>query len=60
MAIYLMPKTNKLISKAANFRPIPKQWTPKWTVVKRSLSKNSNKNTNNCGSGGQQQHQFST
>lgn len=45
------------ISKAANFRPIPKQWSPKWNVVKRSLSKQS-KSSNSCGTG--DHHQFSS
>jgi hypothetical protein len=45
------------IPKIGNFRPISKQWSPKWGVVKRSLTRQSNKN---CGSGGQPHHQFST
>ncbi|CAO1405166.1 unnamed protein product [Diamesa tonsa] len=43
MAIYL-PRS-KLISKAANFRPIAKQWTPRWTMVKRPFSKQHNNST---------------
>ncbi|XP_055638395.1 phosphatidylserine decarboxylase proenzyme, mitochondrial isoform X2 [Toxorhynchites rutilus septentrionalis] len=42
MAVYLMQK-NIILSRTVNFKPVPKKWPTKWTVVRRSISGLKNK-----------------
>uniref|UniRef100_A0A336LR80 Phosphatidylserine decarboxylase proenzyme, mitochondrial n=1 Tax=Culicoides sonorensis TaxID=179676 RepID=A0A336LR80_CULSO len=48
MAVYSIPKA-RLIQKVGNFRPIPHQWSTKWSIVRRAVS-----------TSGQNSHQIQT